>query len=427
MRFLSFGLALLALGACADDRRGRDGTPFLERDAGVDAGAPDLGQPQDFGPLPDGRFLPPDAACATASAEAMVERLPVDIIWVVDNSVSMQPAIDQVTAGLNDFAALIAASGLDYRVIMLSLRGRGELSVGGRTRYGVCIPQPLAGDGSCGDGERFFQVDVDIHSTQPIEQILGTLGQANGYREGDQHGSAPWRDLLREGASKTFVVVTDDNSRTCALPVGSCSSSEPPLTATSLEDFPGGPNPFNSRDLGPGILTATYGDLFEDYLFSGIYGWGSAGDPDQTCTYDGGDEPPSPGQTYTALVERTGGVRAQICDGASAWSPFFASVATAVTGTSRIDCELALPPPPDGMSLDVDRVNVTVRGESGETTLPRVEGAAACTDRGGWYYDDPVTPGEVILCPTSCDAARDEITTTDHGVSVLFGCDTILI
>ncbi len=417
----------MALG-CGDDgdRPTRDdGIPF---DGGMDAGGPrDFGTPQDYGPLPDRSFLPPDAACATATAEAQVERLPVDIIWVVDNSVSMQPAIDQVTAGLNDFADLIAGSGLDYRVIMLALRGEGELRVDGRRRYGVCIPEPLAGDASCGDGTRFFQVNVDIHSTQPVEQILGTLGQTTGYQEGDQHGSAPWRDLLRPEASKTFVVVTDDNSRTCDRPVGTCWDTDPPLTVTSLEDFPGGGNPFNSRELGPGILTAEYGSLFEGYLFSGIYGWGSETDPDVTCTYPGGATPPSPGQTYTALVERTGGVRAQICDGAAAWGPFFDSVATAVTSTSRIECTLAFPPPPDGMSLDVDRVNVTIRGASGDTTLPRVDGAGACGDGEGWHYDDPVSPSQVTLCPASCDFAREEITESTHGVSVLFGCETILI
>ena len=428
MRFLWLGVVMGL--ACSDDGRGRDGRPFdggAGADAGMDAAAPpDQGGPQDWGPLPDRSFLPPDAACATATAEATVERLPVDIVWVVDNSVSMQPAIDQVTAGLNDFAARIAASGLDYRVVMLSLRGAGELSGGGRARYGVCIAQPLAGDDRCGDGPRFFQVDVDIHSTQPVEQILGTLGQSAGYREGDQHGSAPWRELLREGASKTFVVVTDDNSRTCNRPVGTCAAGEPPLTESSLEDFPGGPNPFNSRDLGPGLRTAAYGDLFQDYLFSGIYGWGSQTNPNIPCMYPNGDEPSSPGQTYTALVQRTGGVRAQLCDGAGAWAPFFESVASAVTRTSRIDCELALPPPPDGMNLDVDRVNVSVRGEGGDVTLPRVDGAGACTASGGWHYDDPAAPGEVVLCPASCDDARALITAPEHGVSVLFGCETIL-
>ncbi|MBL9022542.1 MAG: hypothetical protein JNL21_10080, partial [Myxococcales bacterium] len=43
-------------------------------------------------------------ACTGVTAAATVETLPVDIIWMVDNSNSMEPAIAQVKAGLNDFA-----------------------------------------------------------------------------------------------------------------------------------------------------------------------------------------------------------------------------------------------------------------------------------------------------------------------------------
>jgi len=401
-------------------------------DGGADTGISDSSIPRDTLPPPrdtaprDAR-LNPDAACASAVVEATVERLPVDIIWVVDNSISMEPAITEVNAGLNNFATLIGASGIDYRVIMLALRGSGRITVGGRGRFGVCIPPPLAGDASCADGARFFQVEVDIHSTQPIEQMLGTLGQANGYRDGDEHGSAPWLPLLRAEATKTIVVVTDDNSRTCALPVGTCNSSEPPLTNTSLEDFPGGPNPFNSRDLGPGILSATYAPLFEGYTFNGLYGWGSATDPDVTCTYPSGATPPSPGQTYTALVNRTGGVRAQICDGSAAWGPFFDAVATAVTRTSRIDCNIAIPPPPMGMTLDPSLVNVILRSTTDATYLPQRPDAAACDARGGYYYDDPAVPTQVILCPGSCDEAQATLGEPDTGLDVQLGCASLLI
>ncbi len=166
---------------------------------------------------------------------AQVESLPVDIIWVVDNSVSMAPAIEEVQNGLDDFAALVDSRALDYRVILLSLRGQGLLSIGGSNRYGVCIPPPLSADNACGDGPRFFHVSVDIRSTQPIEQLLGTLGQTAGYTALDSRGSEPWLQLLRPEATKTLVLVTDDNARTCALPAGAtCAPGDPPLVDTSL-------------------------------------------------------------------------------------------------------------------------------------------------------------------------------------------------
>ena len=417
---------LFGCGSRGGDGASRPDSGLARIDSGPDATAP-LDAPLPDRPIPDTSHFDPDAACAIAMREAEIERLPVDIVWVVDNSVSMQPAIDQVNAGLDDFAALIASSGIDYRVIVLSLRGSGEIRVDGRTRYGVCIPMPLAGDASCGDGPRFFHVSADIHSTQPVEQILGTLAQTTGYREGDQHGSAAWRHLLRAEATKTIVAVTDDNSRTCDRPVGTCAASDPPLTATSLEDFPGGPNPFNSRELGPGILTAEYGTLFDGYTFSAIYGWGSTSDSSATCTYTDGSTPPSPGYTYTELVARTSGVRAQICDGAAAWGPFFAEVASAVTRSSRIECTIPMPAPPEDMVLDPNKVNVIVRGASGTATLGRVDGATACDDRGGWHYDDPASPSAIVLCPASCDAARVELAEPGTGIEVRFGCDSILI
>lgn len=436
---LAASLTSLAVAGCADGTRrptrdtgvgdtGDSGSADSGADSSIaDSGARDtLPPPRDTAPR-DTR-LDPDAACASAVVEATVERLPVDIVWVVDNSVSMAPAIMEVNAGLNSFASVIGASGIDYRVIMLSLRGAGEIMVGSSRRFGVCIPMPLAGDASCGDGPRFFQVEMDIRSTQPVEQLLGSLGQTRGYQATDDRGSAPWLPLLRPDATKTIVVVTDDNSRTCDLPRGTpCNSADPPLTPTSLLDFPGGPNPFNSRELGPGLLSSTYAPLFDGVTFDALYGWGSDTDPSVACTYPGGGSPPSAGETYTALVERTGGVRAKICDGSAAWGPFFDAVATAVTRTSEISCNVDIPPPPMGMTFDPALVNVIVRSGADSTYLGKRMDATACDAAGGWYYDDPTAPTQVILCPTSCDVARTALSTPDSGIDVQLGCASLLI
>lgn len=369
-------------------------------------------------------IVDPDAACAVASAPAIVERAPVDIIWVVDNSGSMVSAIEEVQDGLDAFATELLGSGLDYRLILLSLRTPTS------GRFPVCIPEPLAGP-DCADGDRFFQIDVDIKSTQPVEQILGTLAQTIGYRDGETAGGPPWRHLLRDGATKTIVVVTDDNARVCSRTGGgTClrDGTHPVLTETSLEDYIGGLNPYNGsasneRALGPGLLTATYGDLFEGYTFNAIYGYGSETDEDLAC-----DDGYSPGWTYTALVERTGGVRAQLCDGPAAWGPFFDAVASTVLTTSRIECEVTVPPPPDEMVLVPSHVNVNVRGASATTLVPRVLTMGACDPvRGGWYYDDNTTPTRIFLCPTSCDFAREEIVEEGTGLDVVFGCESIVL
>ncbi|MDI1433031.1 MULTISPECIES: hypothetical protein [Polyangium] len=379
--------------------------------AGGSAGEGGLFQ-DDGGTGTDAPPLSDDAACASTASEATVEKLPVDIIWVVDNSSSMQPAITEIKKGLNAFASLIAAKNLDYKVIMLSLRNKtSPVQVGGSTRYPICIPAPLAGNDSCGNGPRFFHSSVDIRSVQPLEQFLGTLGQTDGYKLGDERGGEPWKQELRPQATKTIVIVSDDNSR---------------LSATNFESFAGGKNPANSLTLPPGILSPSWNGLFTDYVFSGIYGWGSTSNPNTICEYSDGSAPPSSGPTYTTLVQKTGGVRAQLCDGSAAWQPFFDAVAQAVDQTAKLSCELTIPKPPTGEDLDPELVNVALSSGGAPTYLPRVNGAAACSG-GGWYYDDPAAPQKVILCETSCDQAQALVGEDKTGkIEVFFGCQSII-
>jgi len=359
--------------------------------------------------------LSADAACAAAVSEAQVDKLPVDIIWVVDVSASMEPAVTEIRKGLNAFASLIAAKNLDYKVIMLALRDKAvKIDYNGGTRYPVCIPPPLAGDDNCGNGPRFFHSSIDIKSTQPIEQFLGTLGQTEGYMLGQERGGEPWKQELRPEATKTIVVVTDDNAR-------QTSANQP-----DFETFSGGKNPFNTLMLPPGILDPSWGGLFKDYIFSAIYGWGSATDPAVTCKYPDMTVPPSSGPTYTKLVQKTGGVRAKICDGSAAWAPFFDAVAQAVSETAKLSCELTIPKPPMG-EIDPTLVNVALVSGDVHTYVPKVADASACGTGGGWYYDNPTAPTKVLLCQSSCDDAQAMVGPDKLGkIEVLFGCETIL-
>jgi hypothetical protein len=360
----------------------------------------------------DGSPLDPDGACAATVQEATAEVLPVDIVWMIDNSASMDPAIQEVKSGLNTFANLIGSKNLDYKVIMLSLRSKtSPVVISGGNRYPVCIPPPLAGDNNCGNGARFFHSSIDIRSTQPLEQFLGTLAQTEGYKQGQEKGGEPWAAELRTQATKTIVVVTDDNSR---------------LSATDFEQFMAGQNPFNSLMLPDGILRSSWNGLFDGYLFSGIYGWGSNSDPTVPCSSSTPGFPANSGITYTTLVQKTGGVRAKICDGAAAWGPFFDSVAQAVIATAKLSCVLDIPTPTSG-TLDKDAVNVQIVGNGMTIPLHKVIDASACGLDGGWYYDNDANPMKVILCPASCEAAQAAVGVDKTGrIEVLFGCATIL-
>jgi len=347
-------------------------------------------------------------ACVGTAVEAKRERLPVDIIWVVDNSASMQPAIVEVQQGLNAFATLVGSKGLDYKVIMLSLQGTSPVG-SGSMRYPVCIPPPLGG-ADCGNATRFFHAPLDVQSTQPLEQILGTLDQTTGYT-GPPRGSIAWSQELRDGASKSIVLVTDDNSR---------------FPSVSFETFPGGENPnTGGYVLPPGILHPSRKGAWKGYVFNAIYGWGDA-DPSIRCTYPGGGKPAASGAEYTELVAKTKGARAKICEGSAAWGPFFDAVATAVYANARVACELPIPVAEAG-PVDPEKVNVRVDdGTNPASTVARVASAEACGGAAGWYYDSPTAPTAVRLCPATCDAVQSAGAAKPPRVDVVFGCSSVV-
>lgn len=399
-------LASVAFACAGDDPRTRAyEDPVI---APHDGGAAPTDFTTDAAPDADASF----ATCASAAVEAKREQLPVDIVWVVDNSSSMAPAVAEVQAGLNAFASLVGSKGLDYKVVMLSLRGTDPVQVGGKTRHPVCIPPPLGG-ADCGNSATFFHAAMDVQSTQPLEQILGSLDQTTGYTAGTQRGSEPWSQELRAKATKSIVLVTDDNSR---------------FPGVSFEGFPGGDSPYTGGlVLPPGILHASRNGAWKGYSFSALYGWGSTLDPSIRCTFPDGSKPTASGSEYTALVQKTGGVRAQICDGSAAWGPFFDAVATAVVATARVACELPIPAA-DAGTVDPSLVNVQVTdGSKAPATVPKVKDESQCAGADGWYYDAPASPTKVFLCPKSCEGAQSKgVGTKLPKVEVLFGCESVV-
>jgi hypothetical protein len=94
---------------------------------------------------------------------------------------------------------------------------------------------------------------------------------------------------------------------------------------------------------------------------------------------------------------------------------------------AALPCEFTIPKPPSVM-LDYGKVNVHFKGSTGEEDVPYVGSAAMCDPvRGGWYYDaDPaqVDPTRVVTCPRTCDRFKADPT---GKVSIGFGCKTIVI
>lgn len=101
---------------------------------------------------------------------------------------------------------------------------------------------------------------------------------------------------------------------------------------------------------------------------------------------------------------------------------FQSAVVDRIKGTA-LACEFEIPPPPAGLLFDRDRVNVIYDAGQGATPIGRVDNLDACEQFGfGWYYDDPVQPSEIRMCPLSCDQF-DQL--SNSTIDIQFGCSTI--
>jgi len=321
--------------------------------------------------------------CATTTAPAVPAILPADIIWVVDNSLSMQEEVTAVSANLNRFANFIISSGIDAQVVMVS----NDDPTVGDGKYHVCVPPPLSATaaGVCPlgrdlDSERYYHERVTIEGVSSSNTRTNALtAVVNGYPN--------YRSRLRPGATTHIVVVSDDDSA---------------ITAAAFDAQIAGLAPgFLRRPIVHSIVTR---DATE--LESNMDGCVVAGCP---CGYRVGTE-------YLALSAATGGIVQSIC--AADWGPVSDAIAAAVVETTSVPCSYAIPSPGGGLSVNPEQVNVYAAAAGERTLIPNVADAAACGAEPGWYYDNPAAPRTLELCNASCVSVTGS-------VEIDFGCDTV--
>ncbi len=301
--------------------------------------------------------------CESVSEQAESKLLPVDIIWAIDSSGSMDGEIQQVQNNMNGFSNAVFGTGVDIHVVLIARE--------------TCIPPPLGGvpcgqPNTNGNGDIIFQhVQVGIGSTNALSQYINTYPQ--------------YKSTLRKEALKYFAVVTDDNSNMSAA-----------AFTQALADI-------NAMD-----------GYFNNWKFMGIYCTG--GCPDFFACAD-------TGTVYQQLVQQTGGVTGDLCGNNQNFAPVFQQMAQTISSSTQLSCNLDIPPPPMGQVFDKNKVNVTFTPSGGAPTpiynVPDEAGCAAAG--GGWYYDDPANPSQIIMCPGNCGTLQ-----ADKGgkTDVQFGCQT---
>jgi hypothetical protein len=129
------------------------------------------------------------------------------------------------------------------------------------------------------------------------------------------------------------------------------------------------------------------------------------------------------GQALSNLnqIAVAGGTKqARLVDGGDVARSMLAAL-NEIRGDAAIPCQLEIPPPPKGGTLDLNQVNVNICDAAGkpQSTL-NVASAAECGSSAGWYYDDPQNPQKVMLCKASCDT----VSTSGAQLYYTVGCLT---
>ncbi|MEZ4221067.1 MAG: hypothetical protein R3B13_09060 [Polyangiaceae bacterium] len=338
---------------------------------------------------------PGDAACTGVSEIAKQLYEPADIIWAIDTSGSMLDEAAAVQSTINAFSQQIVQTGIDVHVVMLA--GYPFLLL-----PGICVPGPL-GSGMCppqgSDTKlpRFLHpANVFIDSTDGAKQLVQLF--------------PVYKQMLRPGALKYVVVVTDDDSRN-----GQSSGS----------GGTGDPGPYDNN---PDLFIKDFTALDPMFSNGGTPTWSlSAVYSFTKCPNAAID-----GIVWKDIVNKTGGVHGDICQCtqaaacATAFQGIFNKLATKIIqGSKPLTCEWQIPPPPAGQTLDPSKVNVDFINQDKGTkeTLFHVNDVNACDPNlGGWYFDNNQLPASVKACPASCN----KITAVTQGrIDVIFGCQTI--
>ena len=398
----------LAVVACGSAEQARDALGFNEPSPTL----PDAEDPARFVDN-EAAYLPAAEGaeeCAVSRVLLRETRRPIDVILVLDNSVSMEGELTAVERNINThFANILEASGTDYRVILISRHRNAERTRSDDAKTSICITQPLSTLEDCpasapGLSGRFFHYSTDIDSHDSLAQLLATYAQPDPLYRVAVTGWSAW---LRDGARKVFLELTDDDS------------------FTSVDEFLAGLTALAPQHFGPSPEAPSF-------VFHSIVG---VAERDATELAYGPNEPlvrercrtderlvTSAGPAYQALSRLTGGLRFPLChlDG---YDAIFESIAQDGVERSGLSCSFPLPAAPPGKRLDLARLELVIhegaaQSAARETTALRVPSADECQPRGFFADGD-----RIELCPALCTALLDQPEAT---VSAAFDCNAFV-
>lgn len=327
-------------------------------------------------------------ACAAESREG--QRIPVDMYFLVDSSLSMDEVVPMGTRWevvsraligfLNDPRNEGTGVGIGYfpRAVPACMPGQDGC---------LCIPIVnicLSDIGGSCNATDYATPSVPLALPAPIATVIADISAhqlAGGTPtrpavEGALQYLSSWAEAHPDRRS-VLVLATDGE------PLG-CNANTPQTIAALAADALAGPHAIKTFVIGVGRSLQSLNLIAQ------------AGGTDQAF-----------------LVDTGGDVARE-----------FADALEAIRGVAS-PCDFAVPTEGGvGMTVNPDKVNVryTPTGATESTLVGQVFGndPANCAAGGGWYYDDPLMPTTIKLCASTCTSL------SGGSVQVEFGCDTIV-
>jgi hypothetical protein len=355
----------------------------------------------------------PGTECAVASAEATLVKEPVDVILVLDNSGSMANELQAVEDNINvNFASILAASDVDYRVILISRHRKAARADSGESSTSICVSSPLSGMPTCPGPapvltDRFFHYNEKIESHDSLEKIISF------YRRPDTRTSLTvlgWSEWLRASAKKVFLELTDDDEG--GVDDTQIYTADSFFAALVALD----PAQFGSDPANPNIVWHSIIGLQEKATATDAYA------PDEPiamgeCTGNA-NEVSAPGLVYQEMSRRTGGLRFPLCQ-FGAYDVVFNRIAEDVVTKAQLACDFAIPEVPTGETLQLDNIAVSYAATAGAPSQFKQARTSADCQADAFYIENQ----RVYLCPAACDAVK----ASGADVEVLFTCESQII
>jgi len=351
----------------------------------------------------DGGGFNTDAACGMVNAQATLAKAPVDIIMVIDNSGSMTQEITAVQNNINtSFAAILKASGLDYRVILISRHGLAS-------NQDICIDAPLAGNLSCTPPPakptftaNFFQYSVAVASHNSMDLIISTYNKPDAAATNlAPNGWAPW---LRQSAVKTFIEITDDNQANTYT----AASFDTALRGLSVAQF--------GTAAKRNYIWHSIIGLKEKAVVTQAYLPTEAIVTTQCSTAAAGG---NAGSVYQDLSIMTGGLRYPVCQTAN-YDAVFKTVAQGVVTGTTLACDFPVPAAPQGKTyiLTTAQLKYTPGNGGAAQYFTQVSDMGQCAPNS--FY---IQGSQIYLCPSTCTTVQAD---SGAAIALALDCNSII-